>query len=317
MRNSEGRQIKNTAGFIRLVCLLLFLTFFCAPAFCLETKPALIQVYLRDGLVIESSGRPAGPPSAAGLSSTVSENIKLKSLNIGMIGAVMNGRVVQINWDDVMKEAVEIELMNPGLSPYKKGPIRIRKINGETSILTDATLFKYVGHDTPVKEFVIYSYDGFNKSWREENLDVAKVKKISIVSNIITPAAPIAHKSQSKKAKSNSKGAVVTIKFEPEIDEVAPEYHKKLKALADAFKKDKGKSRKIYVTGHTDFDKDKERSMEISKIRAEAVKDYLVKKAGVPESKIKVSYLGDKKPVATNKTPDGRSKNRRVEVYIK
>jgi len=311
--------MEKTDSLIKILGLFFILHFWGAPAFCAEAKPQVINVLLRDGLVIESGDRPVGPPAAAGLSSAVSGNIKLKSLNIGMIGAVMNGRAVQMNWEDIMKEAVDVEFMTPGLTPYKKGQIRIIKNSGETSVLTEATLFKYVGHDTPVREFLVYSYDGFNKSWREENLDVGKVKRISIVSNIIIPEAPAVPVPQVHKPKPihNYKSSSVIVSFEPEIDEVAPAYQKKLKALAATLKSGGAKGRKIYVTGHTDFDKDKDRSMEISKIRAEAVKEFLVKKAGVSASRIKVAYLGDKKPVATNKTPDGRSKNRRVEVVVK
>jgi OmpA-OmpF porin, OOP family len=46
------------------------------------------------------------------------------------------------------------------------------------------------------------------------------------------------------------------------------------------------------------------------------VKDYLVSK-GVAGNKITTLGKGETQPVATNKTADGRAKNRRVEVEFK
>ena len=45
------------------------------------------------------------------------------------------------------------------------------------------------------------------------------------------------------------------------------------------------------------------------------VKDYLVSK-GVPGSKITTKSFGESQPVASNKTADGRAKNRRAEVDV-
>ena len=47
-----------------------------------------------------------------------------------------------------------------------------------------------------------------------------------------------------------------------------------------------------------------------------AVKDYLVSK-GIPASKITTIGKGKSQPVATNKTAEGRQKNRRVDIEFK
>jgi outer membrane protein OmpA-like peptidoglycan-associated protein len=46
------------------------------------------------------------------------------------------------------------------------------------------------------------------------------------------------------------------------------------------------------------------------------LKLYLVSK-GVNEAQLKVFYFGETKPIASNDTPEGRQKNRRVEMEIK
>ncbi|HRR62495.1 MAG TPA: OmpA family protein [Paludibacteraceae bacterium] len=71
----------------------------------------------------------------------------------------------------------------------------------------------------------------------------------------------------------------------------------------------------LTISGHTDNIGSKAGNQKISELRAQAVKDYLVKK-GIPASKIKVVGYGGDKPIASNNTPEGRQKNRRVEFEI-
>jgi len=54
---------------------------------------------------------------------------------------------------------------------------------------------------------------------------------------------------------------------------------------------------------------------KLSKVRADAVKDYLVSK-GADSSRIAAIEYGYTHPIASNKTPEGRKKNRRVEVHF-
>ena len=55
--------------------------------------------------------------------------------------------------------------------------------------------------------------------------------------------------------------------------------------------------------------------MELSKARAEAVKEYLVKR-GVNPNKLRAKGYGSTKPIADNETVEGRKLNRRVEFII-
>jgi len=73
---------------------------------------------------------------------------------------------------------------------------------------------------------------------------------------------------------------------------------------------------KLLIEGHTDNVGSDASNMALSKRRAKAAKDYLVKK-GVDASRITSNGYGESKPVATNDTPEGRQKNRRVEFTIK
>jgi len=71
----------------------------------------------------------------------------------------------------------------------------------------------------------------------------------------------------------------------------------------------------IDIKGHTDNVGDAQKNLTLSIDRAEAVKNYLVKK-GIAESRMKIEGFGDTKPVADNNTAAGRTQNRRVEFVV-
>jgi OOP family OmpA-OmpF porin len=57
--------------------------------------------------------------------------------------------------------------------------------------------------------------------------------------------------------------------------------------------------------------------MKLSLVRAESVRQFLVQEQNVPEYQLTIQGWGPTKPVASNKTPDGRKQNRRDEVIIR
>ena len=79
---------------------------------------------------------------------------------------------------------------------------------------------------------------------------------------------------------------------------------------------------KVLIEGYTDSKGSPNRNLELSKRRAEAVKDWLVTKKGIAEAIITTRGLGETKPVAPNANPDGsdnpkgRQQNRRVEITV-
>jgi OmpA-OmpF porin, OOP family len=71
----------------------------------------------------------------------------------------------------------------------------------------------------------------------------------------------------------------------------------------------------VLVEGHTDNIGTAAYNQQLSIKRAYAVRDALIKN-GVPADKIEAKGYGFDKPVASNKTKDGRAQNRRVEITI-
>jgi OOP family OmpA-OmpF porin len=95
--------------------------------------------------------------------------------------------------------------------------------------------------------------------------------------------------------------------------ELKPEGQAKLDDLASKLRGLEFDS--IRVIGHTDNVGGDAANQRLSQRRADAVKAYLAKR-GVQASKIKASGAGKSKPIADNKTAQGKARNRRVEVEI-
>jgi type VI protein secretion system component VasK len=71
---------------------------------------------------------------------------------------------------------------------------------------------------------------------------------------------------------------------------------------------------KIKIVGHTDSIGDEDSNMELSKDRARAVKQFF-EQNGIDDDRISTEGAGESSPIATNQTVEGRSLNRRVEIY--
>jgi OmpA-OmpF porin, OOP family len=71
------------------------------------------------------------------------------------------------------------------------------------------------------------------------------------------------------------------------------------------------------VSGHTDNDGKNAANISLSKERAEFVKAYLNSKGNIATDRMDVAGYGPSKPIADNKTKEGKAQNRRVEVALK
>jgi len=88
--------------------------------------------------------------------------------------------------------------------------------------------------------------------------------------------------------------------------------------LDDLASKVKGMDKGVYleIEGHTDNIGSETYNEHLGELRAEAVRDYLAEKAGIPLHVMNVISFGESKPVAENNTREGRAKNRRVVVRV-
>lgn len=88
---------------------------------------------------------------------------------------------------------------------------------------------------------------------------------------------------------------------------------KSLKHWAEELKK--YKENNIVITGHTDSTGTEKYNQKLSERRAQAVADYILS-AGVEYNNLTVKGLGEAQPIASNKTAEGRKKNRRVDIVV-
>lgn len=82
------------------------------------------------------------------------------------------------------------------------------------------------------------------------------------------------------------------------------------RALAKA-----GDDSSILIEGHTDADGSNEYNLELSRLRAEAVRSILVG-GGVPTDRVQTQGYGETRPVASNTSSTGKAQNRRVEIVL-
>jgi outer membrane protein OmpA-like peptidoglycan-associated protein len=104
------------------------------------------------------------------------------------------------------------------------------------------------------------------------------------------------------------------IQFKPDSSEMLPGENVKLDKIVNILKR--YQERDIMVGGHTALAGTAEGRMKLSADRAAVVADYLIEKKARTPDRVVVRGFGSDKPVADNRTEEGRRKNRRVEITI-
>lgn len=107
------------------------------------------------------------------------------------------------------------------------------------------------------------------------------------------------------------KAAVYGIYFDTGKSIVKPESAPSLEQVTKLLKQNQ--SLTLYVVGHTDNVGALESNLKLSADRADAVVKALLAK-GIAASRLKPAGVGPYCPVASNKTEDGKARNRRVEL---
>jgi OOP family OmpA-OmpF porin len=108
--------------------------------------------------------------------------------------------------------------------------------------------------------------------------------------------------------------ATINIEFDTNKADVKPKYQEELQKFADVMKA--YPKLKVIIEGHTDNVGAKDYNQQLSAKRAESVKNYLIKTFGIEESRLTSKGYGISKPIADNKTKQGRQQNRRVEAVV-
>ncbi len=118
--------------------------------------------------------------------------------------------------------------------------------------------------------------------------------------------------------KQETRGMVITLSggvlFVSAKWDLLPAAQVKLNNVADALIKQDPTS-KIVVEGHTDSQGTESYNLDLAQSRAQAVRDYLVTR-GIAADRITSQGFGATRPIADNKSAEGRANNRRVEIIV-
>jgi outer membrane protein OmpA-like peptidoglycan-associated protein len=122
---------------------------------------------------------------------------------------------------------------------------------------------------------------------------------------------------KSMAVKNDTRGTVITLSggvlFATGESNLLPGAQTQLNQVADALKTQA--EHHFVVEGHTDNQGTDKINDELSTRRANAVRDYLIVR-GVSAAAITAQGYGSTRPIADNKTTEGRAMNRRVEIIV-
>ncbi|MGE5411827.1 MAG: OmpA family protein, partial [Clostridiales bacterium] len=113
-----------------------------------------------------------------------------------------------------------------------------------------------------------------------------------------------------------TEGKLVThgINFDVNSDKIRPDSYGTLKEIANVLKENSDV--RVKIVGHTDSDGADAANMDLSKRRADAVKNALSSEFSIDKSRLEAAGKGESEPIADNATTEGKANNRRVE-FIK
>jgi len=118
--------------------------------------------------------------------------------------------------------------------------------------------------------------------------------------------------------KQEERGMVITLSgsvlFASDKSELLPAAQRRLSDVAKALNEGSPNAQ-LVVEGHTDAQGSETYNLDLSARRAEAVRSYLVSQ-GVDQTRIRSQGLGFARPIADNKSAEGRANNRRVEIVV-
>jgi OOP family OmpA-OmpF porin len=146
------------------------------------------------------------------------------------------------------------------------------------------------------------------RSWNDgEGYDLHICEEKTMTQEVTADA-----KSMAQDISTTGKVAIYGIFFDFNKADIKPESEPTLKEIAALLKQNTKLN--LYVVGHTDNVGTLAANMDLSQRRAEAVVQVLASKYGVDVKRLKAQGVGPLCPVVSNKTEEGRAKNRRVEL---
>jgi outer membrane protein OmpA-like peptidoglycan-associated protein len=142
---------------------------------------------------------------------------------------------------------------------------------------------------------------------RDDNHVLTIVERQAMQQDVVMDAAGMA-----KGLNTSGSVSLYGIYFDTAKSELKPESEPTLSEIAKLLKENT--ALKVAIVGHTDMVGDPAANLKLSQARAQSVINALTAKYGIVGSRLTAFGNGPYAPVASNKTEEGRAKNRRVEL---
>jgi outer membrane protein OmpA-like peptidoglycan-associated protein len=102
--------------------------------------------------------------------------------------------------------------------------------------------------------------------------------------------------------------------FEPNAADIRPQDYASLNELGQVLAQAQYAASRVEIQGHTANDGAEHENQALSQKRAESVRDYLLQHFPIKPANLTAAGYGPTDPLAPNDTPEGRSKNQRIQV---
>ncbi|MDQ5986815.1 MAG: OmpA family protein [Syntrophus sp. SKADARSKE-3] len=144
-------------------------------------------------------------------------------------------------------------------------------------------------------------------------LETMQVKKVERQAQ---QAAPVVKEEPKPEPVAKKEPSTITlnVEFDTNKANIKPKYYNEIKRVADYMKSNTSVT--ATIEGHTDNVGKEAANIKLSQRRADSIKAYLVDKFGIDSSRLKAVGYGPKNPIASNKTKEGKQKNRRVTAVF-
>lgn len=193
-----------------------------------------------------------------------------------------------------------------GLEVIRNYENAIKKIGG-VKIFQKDKYYIWLKLDKAGKTFWVYVNSYVSTIGEGKMYMIRIIEQKAMEQQVIADAKSLMSDIQAK-----GSASVYGIYFDFDKADIKPESEPAIKEIAKLLQENTGL--KLYVVGHTDNVGGLDYNMKLSKARADAVTKELVTKYKISPERLKAYGVGSLAPVASNKTDEGRAKNRRVEL---
>jgi OOP family OmpA-OmpF porin len=227
-----------------------------------------------------------------------------RSLQIDNIGAYFSMSEIRRTTDEVLVREAQVRADKAVEAPNGKWV----KVSGYFQPKYEAE-YLVIGNfvDDRGTQSVAYRDDCYNYAYYY--IDDVLVKKVP-------PMLPVPVKPDDLTRIPLETGKTIRLKniyFEFDRDELMPRSHVELNKLLGILRANPGMV--IQIVGHTDSLGNAPYNLDLSRRRAQSVVKFLVENK-IARGRLRFHGEGEKEPIATNDTDEGRSQNRRVEFVI-